>query len=395
VKLLTISPYFESHRGGVEIVAGRLARELADRGLDVTWLASDVSPASGAPASVGLGVWNIAERRLGIPYPLPTPRSIAAIVRQVRSVDAVLVHDSLYATSVVAVLAARWSRRPILLVQHIGQIPYRNRVARSIMALANTIVARTVLRSVDQVVFISDTTAQFFSRVRLRRPALMIYNGVDTEVFRPAQGDERASLRRELGLSPDRPQALFVGRFVEKKGLRYLEALAKLRPDVDWLFAGWGQIDPEAWKQPNVRVFSQLSGPSLADLYRACDLFVLPSVGEGFPLVVQEALATGLAVVCGSEVARADPAAASWLTGVELTGDIDAVAASLSAAIDRIFRDVQPSHTVERARFAASRYAWEAIADRYRETLDLLMRARTQPVAGRADAADAPASVAP
>ena len=55
-----------------------------------------------------------------------------------------------------------------------------------------------------------------------------------------------------------------------------------------------------------MRVFSDLAGPGLAELYRASDVFVLPSQGEGFPLVVQEALACGLPVVCGDESTGAD-----------------------------------------------------------------------------------------
>ncbi|MGJ0151748.1 glycosyltransferase family 4 protein [Streptomyces sp. CH8.1] len=40
-----------------------------------------------------------------------------------------------------------------------------------------------------------------------------------------------------------------------------------------------------------------LSAEDLADAYRACDVFALPSTAEGFPLTVQEAMASGLPVV--------------------------------------------------------------------------------------------------
>ena len=43
MRLLTVTPYFESHRGGVEIVAGLIARELQERGVEVRWLASETS----------------------------------------------------------------------------------------------------------------------------------------------------------------------------------------------------------------------------------------------------------------------------------------------------------------------------------------------------------------
>ena len=45
MKLLTVTHYFESHRGGIEIVAGQLAREFARSGMEVTWLATDATAA--------------------------------------------------------------------------------------------------------------------------------------------------------------------------------------------------------------------------------------------------------------------------------------------------------------------------------------------------------------
>lgn len=83
-KLLSVSNYFYTHRGGLEIVAGRLARELALRGFDVTWLATDAAPAP-APAPgiecASLGACNIAERRLGVPWPVLSPASIRRLWR--------------------------------------------------------------------------------------------------------------------------------------------------------------------------------------------------------------------------------------------------------------------------------------------------------------------------
>src|SRR5262245_38852726 len=159
MRVLIGSAYFESHRGGIEIVAGRLARELQRRGAEVTWFATDSSPApavgTGIAAYLPIKSWNITERRLGVPLPLPGPSGIAAIWRQVREADAVLLHDSLYPTNVVAMLAARWYRKPVVLTQHIAGIQYRNPLLRTIMRLANTLIARPMLAAADQVAFIS------------------------------------------------------------------------------------------------------------------------------------------------------------------------------------------------------------------------------------------------
>jgi len=372
--LLTVSNFFDSHRGGLEIVAGRLARELAGRGFDVTWLASNATaaPADARLTAVAIGAWNVAERRLGVPWPVLSPAAVARIWREVRAADAVLLHDALYMSSVVTFLAAKAHRKPLTIIQHIGQIPYRSAVLRGIMALANRLVAAPLLSGADQVVFISQFVREFFSHLKFRSPPRLVFNGVDTEVFRLAAPEEKVAARSRFELQG--PVALFVGRFVEKKGVDVLRLAAAARPDATFAFAGWGVLDPASWGLPNVRVFSDLAGPSLAELYRASDVFVLPSQGEGFPLVVQEALACGLPVVCGAESTGADAEAARLLCGVASEAiDRDAVAAEVVRAMDALLADERPGDAAMRADFVRRRYAWSAAADRYAEIICGLM----------------------
>jgi glycosyltransferase involved in cell wall biosynthesis len=274
--------------------------------------------------------------------------------------------------SIVTFLAARAQRKPLTIIQHIGHIPYRSAFLRGLMALANHVVAGPILSGADQVVFISQFVRAFFGRLRFRAPPKLVFNGVDTEVFRLAIGDEKAAARRRFGL--DGTVALFVGRFVEKKGVEILRLVAEARPDVTFAFAGWGVIDPASWGLPNVRVFSDLAGPSLAELYWASDIFVLPSQGEGFPLVVQEALACGLPVVCGAESTTADPEAARFLRGVAVEASDPAVAAAeVVAAMDEMLAREAPGDAARRREFVCRRYAWSAAADRYAEILTGLM----------------------
>ncbi len=287
-RLLTVSNYFDTHRGGLEIVAGRLARELAGRGFEVTWLASDATPAPAGCLPRGLTtasfrVWNVAERRLGVPWPVLSPAAVARLWREVRRADAVLLHDSLYMTSIVTFIAAKLSRTPLTVIQHIGAVPYRSPILRGLMAIANRHVARPILGGATQVVFISQFVREYFGRLRFRRAPLLIFNGVDTEVFRPAEPEARAAARARFGFAPGDRVAVFVGRFVEKKGVAVLGKTAAMRPDLTFAFAGWGLIDPAAWGLPNVRVFSDLSGASLAELYRRGRRLRVAEPGRGVP----------------------------------------------------------------------------------------------------------------
>jgi glycosyltransferase involved in cell wall biosynthesis len=369
-----VSHYFEERRGGIEIVAATLARELAAAGFEVTWLAAGTGTADGVCRRRALAASGIAEALLQIPYPILLPSSWRVISQEAERCDVVLAHDALYLTSIAARRAARVHRKPFVVVQHIGFVPYRSRLLRILMQLGNRMLAAPLLRSADQVVFISQLAARHFAGIGLHRPVL-IFNGVDTDVFSPAQ-DAAASgrARAALGLPAGAPVALFVGRFVEKKGLRVLEYLVRARADVTFAFAGQGPLDPASWGLTNVRTYRSLSGRSLATLYQASNLLVLPSVGEGFPLVLQEALACGLAVLCGADTAQADPRAATFLTGVDI--DLlrpEATAQAFSAALTRLLEQPQ-TEADRRGRFdfARTSYSWPATAEAYRRLLEHL-----------------------
>src|SRR4051812_10539079 len=256
MKLLMVSHYFESHRSGLELIAGQLVRELTRLGKHVVWIASATTPPPDDDMlrgrTVAVRALNASERYLGIPFPIPGPVGLWQLAREVRRADAVLLQDSLYPLCIGAFLLAKISGKPVVISGHVGSVPYRNPVFRSLMALADRLVARPMLARADRVAIFSEITARHFSGVRFRESPRIIFTGTDTSVFHPIGPGERREMRRRLGLRSDRPIALFVGRFVEKKGLPLLARMARSRPDLQWAFAGWGHLDPAGWGLPNV-----------------------------------------------------------------------------------------------------------------------------------------------
>jgi glycosyltransferase involved in cell wall biosynthesis len=372
LKLLVGTHYFDTHKGGVEIVAGELARALArHEGMSVTWLASDASdpPRDFPGATLPLPCWNVTERRAGIPLPLPSPGAIARIRAAVADSDAVMLHDSLYPTNVLAAIFARRLSKPLVVVQHVGVVPYRNRWARSLMQLGNRSVAARVLQAADRVVFISGVTLRYFEPlVEFRRTPSLIFNGLRSDLPGLASLVPRDEARRSFGLPTDRFTALFVGRFVEKKGLEVVQRLARAMPEMQWILCGWGPIDPTRWGAENLRVLGTLSGERLAAAYRAADVLVLPSVGEGLPLVVQEALAMGTGVVGSDELLTAD----AWLAGrIEVApvdhADLDGTAAIWRNTILR-YRG-SPGVPVDLAAATRERYDWRNAARMHAQLL--------------------------
>ncbi|HEV2248008.1 MAG TPA: glycosyltransferase family 4 protein [Terriglobia bacterium] len=379
MKFLMVTHYFGSHQGGIELVAEKLFHGLARRGCEVVWAAADVTdPPSEVPCGsvLPLKTWNGVEGITGLPFPAPSISALRKLCWQVNRADLILLHDCLYFSNVIALLRARMLGVPVMVVQHIGMVPYRNSVLRTMMKLANALVTRPMLAAAQQVVFISQNTARYFASVNFRQPPVVVFNGVDTGIFRPLKEEENKSeIRERLRLPQGGLVVLFVGRFVEKKGLPALQRMVGMRPEWTWAFAGWGPLDPASWNAPNVRVFSNLRGDSIAALYRVCDLLVLPSTGEGFPLVVQEALAAGLPVVCGNDTLCADDAMRDFIRGAPVyTGDENQTAREFLRAIDELITsEMEESRSAERRAFAVSRYSWDAAAERYLEIASRLV----------------------
>jgi glycosyltransferase involved in cell wall biosynthesis len=176
--------------------------------------------------------------------------------------------------------------------------------------------------------------------------------GVDTDVFRPASGHEKRELRRSLRLPEEDVLALFVGRFVPKKG--YDTVCASADDGYVLVLAG-GPPSPRDAASPGVVFTGPVPHTEVADLFRACDVFVLPSVSEGFPVTVQEAMACGLPVVTTD-----DPAYDVYgldRDGVALVPPtVPAVTAALRRlAADASLRRRMGSYSHE---FARSRFSW-------------------------------------
>ena len=362
MKILTVSHFYENHGGGIERVAAQLCRQFVRDGHQVLWAASDCDPLPDAPIQdIPLGCSNPTEAWIGLPMPIPGPRAIRNLSRAIAASDAVIVHDSLYLTSILAMLLAKMRGKPVVLIQHIAEIRFASAFMRDLMRVANYVVTKPMLRAAQQLVFISEDVRRELLGDAPGRQSMLLFNGVDNSVFHPRDPGNRDIVRLRHGLPADAKLALFVGRFVEKKGLNVVEAIARNRPDLQIAMVGSGPIRPESWNLPNIHILGPQSQQTIAELYGAADLFLLPSVGEGYPLVIQEAMACGLAVICGDQSARADPGASRWLRGVEidLAGPVGSAERCVSA-IDNLFND--PADRTAMANYATKTYSWPVMA---------------------------------
>jgi len=207
----------------------------------------------------------------------------------------------------------------------------------------------------------------------------VIHNGIDTTLYAPSPDP---SVLRGLGVDPDAPYVIFVGRITRQKGLAHLLTAAHdFTPGVQVVLCAGAPDTPEiaAETETAVAALSQsrpgvvwiremLSRPALSTLLTHATAFVCPSVYEPQGIVNLEAMACETAVVA-SAVGGIPEVVVDGTTGV-LVPYYDVPAeefeAGLAAAVNAVVADPPRAAAMGRAgRDRAEReFSWAAIADR-------------------------------
>jgi glycosyltransferase involved in cell wall biosynthesis len=147
------------------------------------------------------------------------------------------------------------------------------------------------LGTADGVIAVSYSTKTSLERTFGARNIDVIYNGVDTETFKP----RRVPIPEEFG---NKIRLLFVGNLSKRKGADLLPQIMKCIGEGYVLFYTGGPQSRELVKLRNAISLGQIPREKLSDIYNMCDIFLFPSRLEGFGYGVAEAMACGKPVVC-------------------------------------------------------------------------------------------------
>lgn len=190
----------------------------------------------------------------------------------------------------------------------------------------------------------------------------VVYNAIDLSRF-AFDAEARARARADLGLAGSQFAVGHVGRFMPQKNHRFLiEAfaeLARLRPDAVLLLVGSGEAEAvvEGWAAERGvadKVLSLGQRDDVDRLYQAFDVFALPSLYEGLPLVSVEAQAAGLPCFLSDRITRE----------VDVTGAVRFLPIDDPSAWATAFSEVTPGARVDVCRGDFADYDIECAAKR-------------------------------
>lgn len=222
----------------------------------------------------------------------------------------------------------------------------------------------------------------------------VVHNGIDLEAWKHPQGQEAdavaAATLKRLGIDPDRPTIVFVGRITRQKGLPHLlRACEQLPADVQVILCAGAPDTPEIKAEVEglvarlrekrtgvVWIEEMLPRPELIAVLAASDVFVCPSVYEPLGIVNLEAMAVGLPVV-GSATGGIPDVIVDGETGLLVPIDqvqdgtgtpIDPARfeADLAERLTTLVTDAEAAKAMGQAarRRVEEHFAWQAIAQR-------------------------------
>lgn len=252
------------------------------------------------------GVANLVVHRLsiawGLRWPVAAlvfPPAIARVYRQTRF-DLLRVHSLRY-VGPAALLARRLYRLDVPIVSHHHHLD---------PSPLNPLIESRVLQASERIVTVSEfSRRQLASALGIPAERIeVVPNGVD-EKFVAAPAD--AALKARYGLG-DGPVALFLGGLKPRKNLPFLldvwRDVVVVRPEATLVVAGDGPLGDEVRRQaramglgPRVVFTGRLPEADKVAHYNLADIFLFPSLLEGFGLAVGEAMSCGLPVIASDE----------------------------------------------------------------------------------------------
>ncbi|MCK4891063.1 MAG: glycosyltransferase family 4 protein [Candidatus Pacebacteria bacterium] len=203
-----------------------------------------------------------------------------------------------------------------------------------------------------------------------KTPTILAPMGVDELFFNPDKCD--INIRKKYGINS--PLFLFVGRLVEKKGLKYtflaMKLVLKKYPDAKLLIAGVGpqknelkNLSKNLGIEKNIIFLGGISNQELPSYYTTADLFLSSTLSEGFGLVFVEAMLCKCPVI-SSDLKAISDVVKNGKTGIQV--DVKNTQLYTDKILELMKNNRKRKQLVENGyKFAKENFIWDISVEKY------------------------------
>lgn len=296
LKILRVAPDIYPYTvGGFGIHIHEMSKEQVRLGHDVTVYTASENVKFAYQADAGYFVRNFKPlvKILGNSI---TPPMLLDLIREQSNYDIVHAHSHLFFSTNLSAVARQLGSTPLVITNH----GLNSQTAPEwFQKLYTSIGARLTLAAADKILCYTETEKQELIDLGVKPEKIeVIHNGIDTDLFVPAK-------------EPcfDKKKLLWVGRYAKGKGLEYLidafSILKNRHPDVTLTLIGNGpekdhiiQRINDLNLQNSITMKDFVPNSEIVNMYQNSSVFVLPSLEEGVPRTILEAMSCGIPVVC-------------------------------------------------------------------------------------------------
>ncbi len=303
-----------------------VARYLSVSGYEVAIGCSTANAPDGPRSSTVTELEGVSVYHVDIPRtirPFKDLRACWTLYRLIKQFQPTIVHTQTSKAGMIGRLAAYLAGTPII-IHTAHAFPFHVNL-HPVMRWVYVLLERWAGRVSDLIMVDTASVRDEGVRARVMRDAArlaVVPMGIDLNKFSPT-GREPATLRRTLGLEPHDLVVGTVARLVPDKGLECFLQMAALihaaRPNTRFLIVGDGPLRDDLERQAialNVRSTIVFTGhrADIPDLMAVLDVFVLPTLREGFGVVFAEAMAMEKPTV-GSRIGPVSEVVEEGVTG--------------------------------------------------------------------------------